>query len=146
MRIFASCQCADYAHASYMRGRGQVRHAWHMLHLLYEKLFGVCSIQAAMAPLRRRPRPPSPLPKNVVVRDLRRAYLNVSDCVMHIWPIPMPVVYNDIPRDIPERHPPCTYIFCENRSSIQRLTLMHSAIIRSATLALVISSNKEART
>jgi len=40
---------------------------------------------------------------------LSRAYLNVSDCVTHIWPIPMPMVCNDIPRDIPERDPPHTY-------------------------------------
>ena len=49
MRIFASCQCADYARASHTRV--QVRRAWHVLRLL---LFGVCSIQATMAPLRRR--------------------------------------------------------------------------------------------
>ena len=41
-----------------------------------------CSIQAAMAP---RPRPPSPSPKNAE-QYLSRAYLNVSDCVTHIWP------------------------------------------------------------
>ena len=47
----------------------QVRRAWHVLCLLLEKLFGVCSIQAAMAPTRHHPRPPSPLPKNAIVRD-----------------------------------------------------------------------------
>ena len=36
-----------------------------------------CSIQATMAPLRRRPRPPSP--KNAVVRDLSES--SVSECV-----------------------------------------------------------------
>ena len=41
---------------------------------------------------------------------LSQAYLNVSDCVImtHIWPIPM--VCNNIPRDIPECDPPCTYV------------------------------------
>ena len=74
-----------------------------------EKLFSVCSIQAAMAPPRRSPRPPSLLPKNAV-RDqyLSRAYLKVSDCVTHIWPLPM--VCNDIPCDIPECDPPRTYV------------------------------------
>ena len=43
----------------------------------------------------------------------------------------MPMVYNDIPRDIPERDPPRTYIHCENRSSIQSLALMLSAITHS---------------
>ena len=42
-----------------------------------------CSIQAAMA---LHPRPPSPSPKNAE-QYLSRAYLNVSDCVTHIWPI-----------------------------------------------------------
>ena len=35
---------------------------------------------------------------------------------------------NNIPRDIPEREPQCTYILCENRSSIQGLALMRLAI------------------
>ena len=43
-----------------------------------------CSIQAMMAP---RPRPPSSSPKNAE-QYLSWAYLNVSDCVTHIWPIP----------------------------------------------------------
>ena len=42
------------------------------------------------------------------VRDLSES--SVSECVTHIWPIPMPMVCNDIPRDIPERDPPRTYI------------------------------------
>jgi len=41
-------------------------------------------------------------------------------------------VCNDIPRDSPERDPPCTYVrtyvLSENRSSIQSLALMRSAI------------------
>ena len=42
------------------------------------------------------------------------------------------MVCNDIPRDIPERDPPRTYVrtyvLCENRSPIQSLALMRSAI------------------
>ena len=79
-----------------------------------------------MAP---HPRPPSPSPKNAE-QYLSRAYLNVSDCVVHTMVYP---VCNDIPRDIPERDPPRTYVrtyvLCENRSPIQSLALMHSAIM-----------------
>ena len=41
---------------------------------------------------------------------LSRAYLNVSDCVTHIWPILM--VCNNIPHDIPdhEHDPPLMYL------------------------------------
>ena len=42
------------------------------------------------------------------VRDLSES--SVSEFVTHIWPIPMPMVCNDIPCDIPERDPPCMYI------------------------------------
>jgi len=46
------------------------------------------------------------------------------------------MVCNDIPRDIPERDPPRThvrtYVICENRSSIQSLALMRSAIMQVA--------------
>jgi len=35
---------------------------------------------------------------------LSQAYLNASDCVMHIWP-------NNFPHDIPEHDPPCTYTY-----------------------------------
>ena len=42
-----------------------------------------------------------------VINYLSRAYLNLSDCVMHIWPIPM--LYNDIPHYISECDPPRTY-------------------------------------
>jgi len=63
---------------------------------------------------------PSPLPKNTIVRDqyLSRAYLKVSDCVTHIWPIPM--VCNDIPRDIPECHPPRTFVRIDPRFRASR--------------------------
>jgi len=56
----------------------------------------------------------------------------------------LPMVCSDIPRDIPERDPPRTYVrthvrtharthvrtyvLCENRSTIQSLALMRSAI------------------
>ena len=92
-----------------------------------------------MAPPCCCPRPPSLLPKNAICEQLHllsRAYLNVSDpsdCVTHIWPN-IPMVCNDIQRDSPECDPPSThvhtYVLCENRSSIQSLTLMCSAIIR----------------
>jgi len=39
---------------------------------------------------------------------LSQAYLNVSDCVTHIWPILM--VCNNIPHDIPEHDPPLMYL------------------------------------
>jgi len=57
---------------------------------------------------------------------LSQAYLNVSDCVMHIWPIP--VVCNDIPRHIPEHDWPYTYIHTLITSSIQSLVLRRLAI------------------
>ena len=45
---------------------------------------------------------------------LSRAYLDVSDCVTHIWPILMALgrvhVCNDISRDIPEHDPPRMYV------------------------------------
>ena len=45
---------------------------------------------------------------------LSQAYLDVSNCWTYIWPIPMVLgrahLCNDIPRDIPERDPPSTYI------------------------------------
>ena len=85
-----------------------------------------------MVPPCRRPWPPSPSPKkpSSAIKYLSRAYLNVSDCVTHIWPIPM--VCNDILCDVPERDPPRTYVHTyshENRSSIQSLALMCSAAI-----------------
>jgi len=75
---------------------------------------GVCSTQAAMALLRpdlhlHRQRTPSS------TIYLSRAYLNVSDCVTHIWPIPMPMVCNNIPHD-----PPRMYI----------LTYVHTYFVR----------------
>jgi len=62
MRIFASRQCADYARAraSYA-GAGEARVA-RVTFAVGEAscLVFVRSIQASMAPLPRRPRPPSP--------------------------------------------------------------------------------------
>ena len=53
-----------------------------------------------------------------------------------LWFIPM--VYNNILHDIPECEPPRTYVRTyvvrENRSSIQSLVLMRSAIKYSVTL------------
>jgi len=57
------------------------------------------------------------------------------------------MVCNDIPRDIPERDPPrtyvCTYVrtyvLCENRSPIQSLALMRSAIIMYASKYAIIA-------
>ena len=117
MCIFASHQCADYAYA----GAGEAHVACVMfaveavwphraivpnLHLYHHRM-----LSSAM-------------------NYFSRAYLNVSDCVRHIWPIPM--VYNDIPHDIPECDPlrtyAPTYVLCENKSSIQSLLLMWSAI------------------
>ena len=79
--------------------------------------------------------PATPLSLTSIAKECRhlrsilsRAYLNVSDCVTHIWPIPMLMVCNDIPRDIPKRDPPRIYVLSENRASIQSLALMRSAI------------------
>jgi len=56
---------------------------------------------------------------------LRRVYLNVSDCVTHIWPIPMALgrvhVCNDIPRDIPERDLPRMYVCMYVRTYFVRI-------------------------
>ena len=55
MCIFASCQCAGYAHASYA-GAGEA----HVAHVTFA-VGSVCtgSIQATIAPLHCRPQPPS---------------------------------------------------------------------------------------
>ena len=128
MRIFASRQCTDYVRASYA-GAGEARMA---------RVTFCCrpiGDASCLVFVVSKPR----WPRCAVVPDLHlhrqrtassaiylsRAYLNVSDCVTHIWPIPM--VCNNIPRDIPERDPPHTYVLCENRSSIQSLALMRSA-------------------
>ena len=96
MRIFALCQCTDYARVA------------RVTFAVGEAVW-CCSIQAAMAPPHHRPRPPSPSPKNAVdYIYLSRGYLNVSDCVAPIWPVP--IWHNNIPCGIPEHDPPCTYV------------------------------------
>ena len=112
----------------------RVRHAACTCRTTVEKLFGVCSIQATMA-------------RHTLVPDLQLHHqrtpssVHLSECVrlcdthtcMAVWSM----VCNNIPRDIPERDPPCTYacthvrtyVLCENRSSIQSLVLMRSAIM-----------------
>ena len=95
MRIFASRQCADYARASYA-GAGEARVA--------RVTFAVGEASCLVFVV-SKPR----WPRYAVVPDLHlhrqrtpssaiylsRAYLSVSDCVTHIWPIPM--VCNSIP-------------------------------------------------
>jgi len=67
MRIFALCQCADYACASYV-GADEVR----------------------MAPPYHHPWLLSPSPKNAIIHDqLHLSGSSISDCVTHIWSIPM---------------------------------------------------------
>ena len=57
----ASPDCCKYdVFSVYMNMRVRVRRTGHMLSLLYDKLLVVCSIQAAIASPRRRPRPSSP--------------------------------------------------------------------------------------
>ena len=142
MRIFALLQCTDYVRTSYMRV--EVRREWHLLRLVQEKLFGVCSIQAAMPPLHHHPRPPSPSPKNTVVRDLSE--LSISECVRlcdahmaytYVWYITtFRITFLSVTHHVHTR----TYIriLCENRSSIQSLSLMRSAI--STQLCLFVCS------
>ena len=131
MHIFASHQCTDYVCASYavageacmarvtFVGLGEA--VWFKY---YPSRNGTAtpSSPTSISIAKGRCHPPI---------HLSRAYLNVSHCVTHIWPIPM--VCNNIPHDIPERDLPRmyvrTYILCENRSSIQSLALMRSATI-----------------
>ena len=112
----------------------QVRRAWHMLPLLQDKLLGVSSILAAMAMPRRCPRPSSPLSMNAV-RDqyLSRPYLNVSDPVygLHLWCVTtFRVTFLSVTHHVRTyvRTHIRTYVLCQNRSLIQSLALMRSAI------------------
>ena len=135
MRIFASRQCANYARTSYT-GAGEARVA-----CVTFAVGGSCLVFVVFKP--RWPRC-AVIPDSISIakeRHCPRSESSVSECVTHIWPIPMPMVCNNIPLDIPERDPPrtyvrtyvrmhvCTYILCENRSSIHSLALMHSAIM-----------------
>jgi len=115
MRKDASRSCADYGRALYMRP-GAVR-----------VVFSVRSIQAAMAPLLHR-------------QYLSRAYLNVSDCVTHIslhmaglylwYATTFRVTFLSVTHHVRTyvRTHARTYVLCENRSPIQSLALMRSAI------------------
>ena len=122
MCIFALRQCADYAHVSYM---------WVQMRCCVARVkFAVgsrsCLVFAAMAPLHCCPRPPSPSP----IKECR-AYRTVWCAYgLYLWPwVGHMYVINDIPRDIPERdYYVRTYVLRENRSSIQSLALMCSAI------------------
>ena len=127
---------ADYAHASYMYvGAGEARV------VRVGELFVVSKLlwpRHAVVPDFHLHHQRSRRPRLIY---LSRVYLNVSDCVMHIWRITM--VCNGIPREIPECDPPRTYVrtyvLCENRSSIQSLALMRSAITTlMALMALMV--------
>ena len=101
-----SCASAQTMHMCLMRV--QLRRTWHMLRSLGSLVFVVS-----------KPR----WPRHAVIPDLHLhrqrtlpthlSELSISECVTidylwcHIWPIPM--VCNDIPRDILERDPPRTY-------------------------------------
>ena len=132
---------AQTTRARYICSRVQVRRAWHVrVTVAVGAVFSVRSIQAAMAPL------PRPTSASIVKERCRPRSISESSvsesvrlCDTHIpaYGRPISVVCNDIPRDIPERDPPRTYIrthartyvLCENRSPIQSLALMRSAII-----------------
>ena len=78
MSIFASRQCADYARARHMLVL--VRRVWHVLcFAVGEASCLVFVVSKPRWPPCRRPRPPSPSPKNAVVRDLSES--SVSECV-----------------------------------------------------------------
>ena len=102
-------------------------------------LFGVCSIQAAMAPLCRHPRLPSPSPKINYIY-LSQAYLNMSVFCdvytygLYLWPwVGCMYVMTFHVTFLSVTHHVCTYVriyvLCENRSSIESLTLMCLVII-----------------
>ena len=112
MRKDASRLCADYAHALYMRpGAGEARVA--RVTIAVGAVFGVRSIQAAMAPL---PRPTSASIVKERCRPRSISESSVSECVRlrdahtPAYGRPISMVCNDIPRDIPERDPPRTYV------------------------------------
>ena len=64
------CACASYAGAACVM---------FCCRRTVEKLFGVCSIQAMMAPPYHRPRPPAPSPKNAIIRT------SIWMCQTHTW-------------------------------------------------------------
>ena len=75
-----------------------------------------------MAPLCRCPRPPSPSPKNTVIHPSESS---ISECVrlcdthsLYLWyETTFRVTFLSV------THHVCTYVLCENRSSIQSLVL-----------------------
>ena len=128
MRIFASRQCADYAHASYA-GSGEARVA---------RVTFVVGVASCLVFVVSKPR----WPRCAVIPDLHlhrqrtpssaiylsRAYLSVSDCVTHIWPIPSArpclwyvttfrVTFLSVTHHV--RTHVRTYVLCENRSARQ---------------------------
>ena len=94
--------------------------------------YGVSSIQAAMAPPHRRPRPPSPSPKNAVIYpSIWVEHIWMCQTVwckygLYLWYVTtFRRTFLSVTHHV--RTYVCTYVFCENRSSIQSLTLMCSA-------------------
>ena len=100
------------SHQMRVLGAGEARMTRVMFVVGLGELFGVSSIQAAS---RDGPAAPSSPTSISIAKEyccppiyLSWAYLNVWDCVTHMWPIPM--VCNSIPCDIPEHDPPRTYV------------------------------------
>jgi len=86
MCIFASRQCTDYVRASYA-GAGEARVAGVMfavgeasclVFVVSKPRWPRCAVVPDLHLHRQR------MPSAIY---LSRAYLNVSDCVMHIWPM-----------------------------------------------------------
>jgi len=137
MRIFASRQCAAYARSPYA-GAGEARVA-RLVMFAVGSLEASCLVFVVSKP--RWPRVPDlhlhrqKTPSSAIY--LSRAYLNVSDCVTHIWPVPRPclwyvstfrVTFLSVTHHIRTyvRTHVRTHVLCENRSSIQSLALMRS--------------------
>ena len=102
MRIFASCQCADYVHTSYADS-GEACMAC--------VTFAVEAV-SHNSPSAPSSRPPSPSSKNAVIYNQLHVHLSessISECV-RLCDAHMAYVRNDILHDIPESDPPCTYV------------------------------------
>ena len=103
-------QCAVYACLSYA-GAGKAC-AWH--------IYVAFAVEAVWC-VRRECRSLG----STTYIYLRWAYLSVSDCVTHIWPIPMALgrvqVCNDIPHDIPECDLPRMYVSMYVRTYFVRI-------------------------
>ena len=129
MRIFTSRQIraqTTCARVLYMRpGAGEARVA--RVTIVVGAVFSVCRTQAAMAPLKECCR----------LRSISESYLNVSDYVTHtslhmarlsLWyATTFRVTFLSVTHHV--RTCIRTYVLCENRSSIQSLVLMRSAIM-----------------